>query len=499
MNRTKIKIMVLILLLGTTAIVFMKGFMSKSDRSVEVLNTSLRTIDKFPDPAEIDKAGKWYFLNHVSSTLIEYDHKNSSFLPLIAKNWDIVGSKYTITLDPDSKFSDGTPIKARDVVASIKRILAKKTSLHFPLWKHIADCDNLKTLEDPCDGIKGDDTKGTIEVALKTKSESFLLQISSPEGGIWSADDIDPKTLALVPTRFSGPYSLDNLVIDANRDLVLTRNPYSKIQARFPDSPRKIHVKSMGRKEVEDSVVAGKTDIFIGDFIPCNEYDWEKLDVGVHYTLPSSIIYFFNLNSKKKIGRDLFTILEKVPDERLTFAETLLPVAPSIALTRDEMNSLLPEKTSQRLVVAAPGFYYKDKFLEFVVQAAKRVGVDLEIHKVDPPEYSELIESGDDYKSKYDFVLGNYVASERYPAVQLRFLAGRRTQGVDLMGVEAPDQDPEKIGRLKDYEKWLLSSQTVIPFYFTRTHIVYSKKFDIGEQPVTDTEIQLWRVTNKVP
>jgi len=488
----------LALLVGALAIGLKRDFMSTSNQQIEVLKTSLRQIDKFPDPAEIDKAGKWYLLNHISSPLIEYDHKNSSFLPLIAKSWEIVGSKYIVHLDPSAKFSDGSPIRARDVVASIKRILAKKTSLHFPLWNYVADCENLNTLDEPCRGISGDDASGTVEVNLLTKSESFLLQISSPEGGIWSADDINPKTLELKPKRFSGPYSLDNLVMDVNRELVLTRNPHSKIQSQFPSSPKKIHVRSMGRAEVEKAVVAGDTDIFIGDFIPCNDYDWEQMDVGLHYTLPSSIIYFFKLNTKKHIGRDLLHSLEKVPDQRLTFAETLLPFAPSIALTREEVNSLLPAESSRELVVAAPGFYYKDKFLGSVEKAARDAGVNLKIEKVEPSEYSELIDSDETYKSKYDYVMGNYVASERYPAVQLRFLTGKRKPGVDLMGVEAPEQDATKIKKLKDYEKWLLSSQTVVPFYFTRTHIVYLKKFDIGEQPVTDADIQLWRVTKKV-
>lgn len=485
-------------MVGALAIGLKRDFMSKSNQQIEVLRTSLRQIDKFPDPAEIDKAGKWYLLNHISSPLIEYDHKNSSFLPLIAKSWEIVGSKYIIKLDPDAKFSDGSSIRARDVVASIKRILAKKTSLHFPLWNHVADCENLKTLDELCHGISGDDASNTVEVNLLTKSESFLLQISSPEGGIWSADDINPATLELKPTRFSGPYSLNNLVMDANHELVLTRNPYSKIQNKFPDSPKKIRVKSMGRAEVEKSIVDGNTDVFIGDFIPCNDYDWEQMEVGLHYTLPSSIIYFFKLNTNKHIGRDLLQSLEKVPDHRLTFAETLLPFAPSIALTRDEVNSLLPAQSSLDLVVAAPGFYYKDKFLAFVEKAAHEAGINLKIEKVEPAEYSELIQSNENFKSKYDFVIGNYVASERYPAVQLRFLTGKRNPGVDLMGVEAPEQDSTKIKKLKDYEKWLLSSQTVIPFYFTRTHIVYSKKLDIGEQPVTDADIQLWRVTEKM-
>ncbi len=469
----------------------------KSNQPIEILRTSFRMIDKFPDPAYINTAGKWYFLNHISSPLIGYDHKHSSFLPLIAKSWDVQGTRYIFALDENAKFSDGTKIKARDVVASIKRILAKKTSPHFPLWERVIDCANLTDLNGACAGIKGDDATGTVEVDLISASESFLLQISSPEGGIWSADDIDPKTLELRPKRFSGPYVLEALEANANREMVFLRNPNSKIQADFPGSPKKILVKAISRAEVETSVADGATDIFFGDFIPYNDFDWETMNVGVHYTTPSSIIYFFNLNSEKRIGRDLLASLASVPDKRLAFAETILPFAPSVALCKDEVRAIVPEKTSRSLVVAAPGFYFKDKFLSFLTDSAKSVGVDLKFVKIEMKELEELLESTEGYKSKYDFVLSTYVASERYPAVQLRYLKGKRTSPVDLEGIESPDNDPAKIKKLIEFERWLLASQTVVPVYFARSNMVYQKSLDVGDQPVTDADIQLWRLKKK--
>lgn len=486
-------------ILGLVAIglvlVLKKEFGVKANRPIEILRTSFRQIERLPDPAAINTAGKWYLLNHVSSSLIEYDHKNSSFLPLIAKHWDIQGAKYTFNLDPDAKFSDGTPIRARDVVATIKRVLAKKMSPHFPLWEHVIGCDGLKNLEQECSGIHGDDALGLVEVTLTGKSESFLLQISSPESGIWSADDIDPKTLELKPRRFSGPYSLESLEINADRELILTRNPRSKIQSQFPDSPRKILIKAMSRSDVEKAIVEKTADLFIGDFIPFNDHDWEKMDVGLHQTLPSSIIYFFKLNTDKRLGMDLLSAFAKPPDARLTFAETFLPFAPSIALTKAEVTALVPGKSSSTLVVAAPGFYFKDKFLSYLEETAKSVGVSLKIVKIDPPELNQLLESKEDFKSKYDFLIGSYVASERYPAVQLRYLTGKRTPKVSIDGIESPENDPEKIVRLKNYERWLLSSQTIVPLYFMRSHIVYRKGLDVGDQPVTDADIQLWRLT----
>ncbi len=208
-------------------------------------------------------------------------------------------------------------------------------------------------------------------------------------------------------------------------------------------------------------------------------------------------IYFFGLNSERKIGQDLLDILAAIPEKRLSRAVTFLPFTPEVALNQSDFTEALPQKSTRTLKLAAPGFYFKDQTLEFFKSAALKVGINLDVIKIDRPEYFELITSKEDFKSKYDFLLGSYVASDRYPAVQLRFLTGSRKSQVDLSDVEQPDQDPVKIKRLKDYQKWLLKSQTVVPVYFMRSHIVSSPHIDVGDQPTTDADIQLWRLTKK--
>lgn len=463
---------------------------------IDVIRTSFRKIEQFPDPTEINTSGKWYLLNHISSPLIEYSHKTSSFKPLIASSWEINNSTYIFHLNQAAKFSDGTKIKANDVAQSIKRILVKKKSTHFPLWNYVLDCDHLINMNQNCEGLSWDDNIGSVTVRLKGKSDSFLLQISSPESGIWSASDID-SNCNLIPTKYSGPYSLATLKVNEDKEFILNRNSNSVLQNEFPSSPKKIIIKSMERSEIEKALVDGRSDIFIGDFIPYNDYDWEQMKVGVHYTTPSSIIYFFGLNTLNKIGRDVLDIFATVPEKRLMRASTFLPFAPGVALTPDDFSEALPLKSSPVLKVAAPGFYFKDKTLEFLKDAAQKIGVKLEITKIERAEYFELVTSKEDFKSKYDFLLGSYVASERYPAVQLRFLTGSRHSPVDLSDVEQPDQDPAKIKRLKEYQKWLLKSQTVVPIYFMRSHIVSSPIINVGDQPTTDADIQLWRLTRK--
>ena len=133
------QILIGVALIGLLALGAFKFLLEGTVKSKQndVVRTSFRKIEQFPDPTEINTSGKWYLLNHISSPLLEYNHKTSSFNPLIASSWDIDGTTYVFHINADAKFSDGSKIKASDVGQSIKRILVKKKSTHFPLWNHV--------------------------------------------------------------------------------------------------------------------------------------------------------------------------------------------------------------------------------------------------------------------------------------------------------------------------------------------------------------------------
>lgn len=466
-------------------------------KQLDVLRTSFRAIEKFPDPTQIDTSGKWYFLNHISSPLLVYDHNLSSFKPLIASSWSTENeSEISIALDAGAKFSDGRLIKASDVAATIKRILVNRTSTHFPLWKQIMGSESLRSMEDTCSGLSFSDEKKSLKIKLRAKNSSFLLQISSPECGIWSAEDIS-RDGSLTPTKYSGPYELEDIEMNSNREFVLNRNENSFLQRDFPHSPKKIVIQSLDRSGIENAMVGGTSDIFIGDFIPCNEFDWDSLEFNVQYGAPSSVVYFFGLNSKKKIGLDLLEALKNVSERRFQVADTFLPFSPEISVKKRDFMNFLPEKSFESAKIAAPGYYFKRRFLEQLKSFSLGAGITLEIVEVDRAEYVKLLNSADDFRCQYDFLLGTHVCSEKYPAGQLRFLTGGRTPQVDLSDIEQSDQDLRRIKRFREYQIWLLESQIVVPAFFARSHIVSKPQIDIGDQSKTEADIHLWKVTGR--
>lgn len=97
--------------------------------------------------------------------------------------------------------------------------------------------------------------------------------------------------------------------------------------------------------------------------------------------------------------------------------------------------------------------------------------------------------------SKFDYVLGLYDASERFPAVQLRFITGVREAKppVDLKLADVPDMGEKEIGILKTYQEWLIRQGFIVPMFFSRTVVLHNNEISMGTQTFSDGEIELWK------
>jgi hypothetical protein len=329
------------------------------------------------------------------------------------------------------------------------------------------------------------------------RTESFFLQLASPETGIWAAADMDPKTLALHPTRFSGPYA----VADCNDEMaLLKRNEYSPISKQFPNSPRAIRIKPIPLSGLEDALINRDVDLAVRLHNALGGRDWKKYGIETRSTTASGMVYFFGLapQDRPAIGRDFVETAWKInEDPVLTPAKSYLPFDTGYGLKGDELIEQLPLATAKKLKIFCPNGFYSKAFLDQLQRAAHAVGSELEFHFAPAPEWFAAF-ADPKAAEKYDYIMSIYAASERYPAVQLRYITGKFvTPPIDLKKAESPDLSSEQIELLRDYEKWLLSSRVAIPLYFTVTTFFHQKNIDIGEQPQSDAEIELWRVQSK--
>ena len=464
-------------------------------KSIQLLKAHVGIQEKLPDPAKIELAGDWYFLDHISSGLVGYDHVSGKFRPLLAESWEAFSTGvHTFTLREDAKFHDGTPITSQDVIASIKRILIRRTSTHFPLWEYIEGCENLKNLNSDCSGLHAINHR-TIEIRLKRSSESFFLQLASPETGIWSHKDIDENTLEMRPTKFSGPYSFENFSGGAAH---LVRNENNQFSKEFPLSPRRIDLSTLEIGKAEKEFQSGALDILFKSHNPYAEKDWTGFS-SLASSL-STLIYLHGTSQKgtSKIGRDfLESVWSDNSDKDLVNAQKFLPFTGDFSLSQEQLVGALPQQTANTIRVATPWTYFSDGFLKLLVDSGHKVGTKVEIVRLDRNAWIKSFENKE-AENHYDFILAPYAASERYPAVQLRYITGSLKKApIDLKDAEVPDLTPDKVAILRDYQKWLLKNQHAIPLFFVRDFFLYQKPIEMGEQPPSDAEIELWRVTEK--
>jgi hypothetical protein len=454
--------------------------------------TAFNNINALPDPAQIFTTSEWYFLNHVSSALAAYNHEEGRFNPLLADSWSIKENGISFHIAESAKFSDGTPITSNDVEYSLKRLILKKTSTHFPVWEQLLGCEKLKSIKEACAGIKILDDR-TIEFTLVQNVESFFLLMASPEGGIWHWRDIDPLSLELAPTRYSGPYAYKK-----NQESLseLDKNLFSIIHKNFPNSPDRIPFYSESGDELQEVIRAKKIDIYMEPVRPFFAKIYEEWGYERQLSVFSTILYLSKVGQhSKQIGQPFFKALWTIfSSDDIVAADSVLPFGSLSALDKSEFLAALPEKsTSEPISVAIMTPYFRPELKLLLEEAARLSHTPLKVTMVDRIRWAGL-HGKTENDEEFDFVFTIYVASERYPSVQIRFLLDGRLPPFSIDDLDSPNYSPERKTSLAKLEEWMISSQTILPLFFTRTHIIHKSNIDIGNQPISDAEIQLWRV-----
>jgi peptide/nickel transport system substrate-binding protein len=153
----------------------------------------------------------------VYETLLTLDTSNK-LVPLLAANFEASAdqTKFTFKLDPKAKFSDGTPVEAKDVKWSWERLKNLKGSAAF--------------LAENITGIETPDAQ-TVVVTMASPNSEFLNIVSAPymaivnsdvasANGALAAGDAATKDNAepwfLQHSAGSGPYVLTSTARTAN-------------------------------------------------------------------------------------------------------------------------------------------------------------------------------------------------------------------------------------------------------------------------------------------
>ena len=250
------------------------------------------------DPAVQSDAGSAQVVSQLSESLTAVDSAQH-VQPALAASWETQsdGKRVLFHLRPGLTFSDGTALKASDVVASWMRVLAPAhQSPLAPLLDAVSGARAYREGSGPASAV-GIRTSGdaAVEVDLSSPMVDFPAIVSSPTLAVVPAN-VDSKPSILSPGTFvgSGAYVVNAV---SSTEILLTSN--SHYWAGKPAISTIHLITDLGSKSQIDEFEAGRLD-----YTPINQRDgtWIQYDKTLGPSLrlePSPSVEFYGFNSSK--------------------------------------------------------------------------------------------------------------------------------------------------------------------------------------------------------
>lgn len=212
------------------------------------INVSMTSFPDYVDPQLSYTVQGWEVLYNVYTPLLTYKHAKgedgTQVVPGLAKDMPAIsadGKTYKLTLRPNMKYSDGSPIKASDFTYAIQRLF-KANSGGSVFYEGIIGAKDYADGKAPTiSGITADDTTGDITIQLLDANGTFnnvlALTFAAP---VPPSTPLD-KDATNTPPPSSGPFMISH--VEAPQTLTMERNPNFKT------------VKDAGATEVADAHV----------------------------------------------------------------------------------------------------------------------------------------------------------------------------------------------------------------------------------------------------
>jgi len=172
------------------------------------------TTDKVTDldPAAAYDFYTWEVLSNVLDTLVRYEPGTDKLVPALAERWEVKdgGRVWVFYLRRDAKFCDGTPVKAEDVVRSIKRVMKLDRD---PAWLVTSFVEDVRAVDEY-----------TVEFTLKKPVGFFLALLATPPYAVVSPQYPEDSVASDATWGGPGPYCIKEFKRD--QYLVLEANPH---------------------------------------------------------------------------------------------------------------------------------------------------------------------------------------------------------------------------------------------------------------------------------
>ncbi len=194
------------------------------------------------DPQVNDTAQYWQIFAVVYDGLLTYRKAEGAdgltLVPDLAEAMPEVadgGRRYEFRLRPGVRFSDGRPVRASDVAASLRRAF-RVAGPGAGFLAALEGADACIAHPETCrlDGVATDDTTGRVVLRLTRPDTQFLAKLALPPASVLPAD-APAQDAGVTPLPGTGPYVITGY--DPNRGLRLVRNPSFRVwsEAAQPD------------------------------------------------------------------------------------------------------------------------------------------------------------------------------------------------------------------------------------------------------------------------
>jgi peptide/nickel transport system substrate-binding protein len=213
------------------------------------------------------------------------------------------GLTYTMTLRPNMKYSNGSPVKASDFPYTIERALKLNwggKSFFTSYIKGAAEYDTGKAKD--ISGITADDSSGKITIHLTTKYGAFQNLLAFPSAG-FVPQGTKMSNLSNDPPPGVGPYTIKNVVPNRSWDLVRTPGWTDSTIPGIPAGKVDVKAQIASNTQTEaEQILQNQADVFDwADQLPPALLAQVKQQAADRFKLQNTIsTFYFFLNTKVK-------------------------------------------------------------------------------------------------------------------------------------------------------------------------------------------------------
>lgn len=458
------------------------------------LKIAIEYIPKKLDSQKVESVTDYYLLEHLLRPLVSFN-SSGALIGDLAKKWEINDdfTEYSFSIKTDEKFSDGTVIDVKDIVASIQRGLKFGQTVHV----NFLNIDSVEI-----------NSKSSFTIKLKKPDRFFLYNLDAPEFRVLHRSDYQKPQNEQSFSITSGVYAVNE---KKDKHYHLTHNIYS--------SEKDVDVKEViiewanYRKSPEEMILQDGYDLV------WNSTKFEKIDLNkINVKNPRmSFSFWLTVDQRSPIFNDLerkvyllnminkYKESEKLNNEdSITYSRQLyLPDGPGRPSDKElsEIYKSLSEIPEKRVETLRLLLSERREVQHLVKNAFTGLGLEIDTY-VTFDEYKELLD-----KNRYDLIQTNNDFS--YPELrgvlnvtfnEKRPLIFPANDFKIKMLLEKINNEVDPVKRslsVKEIGVELLKTISIIPLFYYHLPIYHSRSIDLSKWSNVTPDLSIWKIKKK--